>query len=122
MVSEMLELWVSKALAEKVLLTGEVIRQKWTKFADLAGVPEDERLRLSEGWLTWFKTRTGLKEIKRHGEAASASSDIVNKERLRIQEMLKERGYELRDIFNSNESSFFFAYVLLSNIFKQRQV
>ena len=122
MVSEMLELWVSKALAEKVLLTGEVIRQKWTKFADLASVLEDERLRLSEGWLTRFKTRIGLKEIKRHDEAASASSDIVNKERLRIQEMLKERGYELRDIFNSDETSFFFAYVLLSNIFKQRQV
>jgi hypothetical protein len=48
-VTEMMELWVSKTMAESVLLTGEVLRQKWTKFADLAGVPQDECLNLSDG-------------------------------------------------------------------------
>ena len=33
-VTEMLELWVAKAMEEGVRLTGEVIRQKWTHFAD----------------------------------------------------------------------------------------
>ena len=50
-VTEMLDLWVSKAMADGILLTGEVLRQKWRKFADLAGIPEDEWLNLSEGWL-----------------------------------------------------------------------
>ncbi|KIK92072.1 hypothetical protein PAXRUDRAFT_71509, partial [Paxillus rubicundulus Ve08.2h10] len=36
-VTEMLDLWVSKAMADKLLLTGEVIRQKWKAFADRAG-------------------------------------------------------------------------------------
>ena len=46
----MMELWVSKAMQNNVLLTGEVLRQKWKQFADLAGVPEDEQLNLSDGW------------------------------------------------------------------------
>ena len=43
-VTEMLDLWVSHAMANNVLLTGEVIHQKWKKFADLVGMPEDEWL------------------------------------------------------------------------------
>jgi len=108
-VTEMLELWVSKAVAEKLLLTGEVIRQKWQKFADLVGVPEDERLSLSEGWLSRFKARNNLKEIKRHGEAASVTSETVEVERLRIQELIKKYGYKPGDIFNMDESSLFYA-------------
>lgn len=74
-VMEMMELWVSKAMSDNLLITGEVLRQKWTRFADLAGVPNDARLNLSEGWLTHFKARNGLKEIKRHGEVASAGPE-----------------------------------------------
>lgn len=105
----MLELWVSKAMADKLLLTGEVLRQKWKTFADLRGVPDDERLNLSEGWLSSFKERNGLKGIKRHGEAASAPPDTVEKEQLRIQELIEKEGYTPRNIFNADETSFFYA-------------
>jgi hypothetical protein len=108
-VTEMLDLWISKAMADKIILTGEVIRQKWRRFANLAGVPEDERLSLSEGWLTRYKTRNGLKNIKRHGEAASAASKIVEKEQQRIQTLIKDHGYQLRDIFNTDESGLCYA-------------
>jgi len=108
-VTEMLDLWVSQAMADDVLLTGEVLRQKWKKFADLVGVPDDERLKLSEGWLSRFKARNGLKEVKRHGEAASATSETVEKEQLRLQELIKKLGYKLRDIFNADETGLFYA-------------
>jgi hypothetical protein len=109
-VTEMLELWISKAMTENTLLTGEVLRQKWTKFADLAGVPEDERLNLSEGWLTRFKARTSLKQFKRHGEAGSADAEVVKKERERVREVIKHHGYALKDIFNMDESGLFYGY------------
>jgi hypothetical protein len=48
-VTEMIDLWVSMAMADNLLLTGEVLHQKWKKFADLVGVPEDEQLNLSKG-------------------------------------------------------------------------
>jgi len=54
-VNKMLELWVAKAMADGIHVTGEVLQQKWHKFADLENILQDERLTLSEGWLTAFK-------------------------------------------------------------------
>jgi len=108
-VTEMLDLWVSQATADGILLTGEILRQKWRTFADRVGVPEDERLNLSNGWLDRYKKRMGLKEYKRHGEAASAASETIDKERRRLQELIKKLGYELRDIFNTDETGLFYA-------------
>jgi hypothetical protein len=34
-------------MSDGILLTGEVLRQKWNIFAALAGIPDDERLKLS---------------------------------------------------------------------------
>jgi Tc5 transposase DNA-binding domain len=110
-VTEMVELWVSKAMADNVLITGEVLRQKWSKFADLVGVPTDERLHLSEGWLARLKARNNLRQIKRHGEAASTDLQTVEKERQRISELLKKYGYKLRDIFNMDETGLFYRHV-----------
>jgi transposase len=109
-VAEMLDLWVSKAMADNLLITGEVLRQKWTTFADLAGVPEDERLSLSEGWLARFKNRNGLKQLKRHGEGGSVDPERVKRERRRVRELLEEYGYELRDVFNMDETGLFYGY------------
>ncbi|KIK75217.1 hypothetical protein PAXRUDRAFT_173446 [Paxillus rubicundulus Ve08.2h10] len=96
-------------MADGILLTGMVLCQKWIKFADLAGVPKDEQLNLSGGWLTRYKTRTGLKEMRRHGEAASVAAETVNKEQQRVQELIKKHQYRPCDIFNADESSLFYA-------------
>lgn len=80
-INEALQTWVQQAAMEGVTLTGEVIRQKWRYFAGLFKVPESEWLQLSEGWLTSFKTRNSLKNVRRHGEAGSASPDAVASER-----------------------------------------
>jgi hypothetical protein len=109
----MMYLWVSKAMGDGILVTGEVLRQKWNAFADLVGIPQEDRLKLSNGWLTRFKERNGLKEVKRHGEAASANADTVEKERKRIQELIKRYGYRLRDVFNMDETGLFYGYVLM---------
>jgi len=49
-VTEMLELWITMAMVHNLLITGDVLDQKWTEFADRVGVLEDEQLCLSEGW------------------------------------------------------------------------
>ena len=107
----MIDLWVSKAMDDGILLTGDVLRQKWTKFANLVGIPEDERLNLSEGWVTQFKARNGLKGTRRHGEAGSADINTVEPERQRVQDIIRSTGYELKDIFNMDETGLFYAYV-----------
>ena len=42
----------------------------------------------------------GLKEVKRHGEAALSSVETVEKERKQVQEIIEKYGYELQNIFN----------------------
>ncbi|KAG6912169.1 hypothetical protein DXG01_016777, partial [Tephrocybe rancida] len=92
---------------------------KWIQFADVAGVPNDEHLGLSEGWLTGFKTWFNLKQFKRHGEAASSTPEVVARERQRIddliQDLIDNSGYELRDLYNMDETGLFYAYVLFDH-------
>ena len=94
-VEEILSLWVAKAMMDGLILTGETLCQKWKQFTNLAQILEDDRISLSEGWLTGFKNRVGLRGIKRHGKAASADLVTVAKERERVQELIKKTGYVL---------------------------
>jgi hypothetical protein len=80
----MLDLWVSKAMADNFLIISEVLCQKWTKFADLAGVPEDECLSLSKGWLAYFKNRNGLKQLKCHSKGGSVDPERVEQEKRHV--------------------------------------
>ncbi|KIL66716.1 hypothetical protein M378DRAFT_74681 [Amanita muscaria Koide BX008] len=94
---------------DNIQLTGEVLRQKWKQFAVMVGIPDDEQLKLSEGWLRSFKERHGLKERKRHGEAGSASQLTVEEERQRVQKIISDGGYRPRDVFNMDETGLFYA-------------
>ena len=98
-----------KTCEDGLLLTGEVLRQKWQVFADMVGVPEDERLTLSEGWLSWYKNRMGLKQMKHHGEAGSVKPEVVEQERLQIQELIQQSGFTPQDVFNMDETGLFYA-------------
>ena len=108
-VNEMLKLWVAKAMENSINLSGEILRQKWNQFADLAGVLKDERLNLSKGWLTLFKAWCGLRNFRHHGEAGSAAPADVEHECDRIWELIKRSGYWLKDIFNMDETGLFWA-------------
>ena len=62
-----------------------------------------------------FKDRTNLKQLKRHGEAGSADPETVERERQCVRELIKRYGYEPKDIFNMDETGFFYAHVLFSS-------
>jgi len=66
-----------------------------------------------------FKERNNLKNYKQHGKAASANSDAIIKERWHIQALIKERGYQLKDIFNMDETGLFYRYYFI--FFSQSQ-
>ena len=50
----------------------------------------------------------GLKEVKRHGEAALSSVETVEKERKQVQEIIEKYGYELQNILNMDETGLFY--------------
>jgi hypothetical protein len=108
-VTEMMDLWVATALANRVLLTGDVLCEKWVSFANHVGIPEDEHLHLSNGWLISFKKRHHLKSMEHHGEAGSANHNVVQKEQQWIQDFIMSKGYALKDVFNMDETGHFYA-------------
>jgi hypothetical protein len=50
-----------------------------------------------------------LRELKRHGEAASTDPAAIAAERVRIQAIIEDGGYQLGDIFNMDETGLFYA-------------
>lgn len=105
-VTEALELWVSKAAGDGLFLSGEVLRQKWHAFADIAGIPKEDRIGLSNGWLESFKKRNNLKLDRRHGEAASADPKDVTAERERMRKLTQK--YAPEDTYNGDETGLFY--------------
>jgi hypothetical protein len=108
-VSEMLELWVAKAMTENVPVNREILQQKWTSFANLVRVPDDKRLNLSKQWLTAFKKCFGLREFRHHEEAVYSDPVNVEKKWAQVYKLIAPHKYHLKDIFNMDEIGLLYA-------------
>jgi hypothetical protein len=104
-VDQALKAWVDQALVAGMNLTGEVLRNRYRRFATKLKVPEKDWPNLSDGWLTAFKKQNGLKEYKRHGEAASSGVETVEAERERCRKI--NALYKPEDIENLDETGLF---------------
>ena len=118
-VDRALWMWVQDRMSKSRTVSGPELSQKRKTFEEKFGVPEVERLS-EAGWQQAFykrwsifpvhqlgeanlpNKRYGLKELKRHGEAASADPKIVEEERSRQQEILAR--FHPRDRFNGDEA------------------
>jgi hypothetical protein len=125
-------------------VSGPELSEKRKTFEEKFQVPETERLSDS-GWQQVFykrfvsvhsltkqiahllNNRYGLRELRRHGEAASADPKDVEEERARQQEILAK--YRLRDRFNLDEAALLgfnipdwgMAIVMLSGMKKSKE-
>ncbi|KAI1006655.1 hypothetical protein K3495_g1559 [Podosphaera aphanis] len=102
-----LELWISLYTSSNVLLTGDLLRQKWKHYATNFQEDGAEELKPSGGWLNSIKARTGLKQVRRHGEGESMNINDVYLEIARLRELLCN--YGPKDIFNMDETGLFYA-------------
>ncbi|KAF0692313.1 Aste57867_16602 [Aphanomyces stellatus] len=64
------------------------------------------KLKFSKGWLYRFQLRHNLKSRRIYGEAASACPLSVENGHQQV--LTVTRGYEKRDIFNLDETAFFY--------------
>lgn len=120
--------WVQRCEEHRLpVVTGATVRAKAAKIRDeLVAVAADredavDRLRafvFSPGWLVNFQRRHGLTSKRAHGEASSTSSAAVGQGRARLQQLTV--GYELEDVFNMDETAFFFCAAPTRSISKMR--
>jgi len=105
-----MNMWVERVTAGGVIISDSLVKEKGRYFAQELAIPE-ESLTFSNGWITRFKRRNGLRKITMHGEAASAPLENLPAERMKLQELLSR--YNPEDIYNADETGLF--YRLLPN-------
>ncbi|CAG8669924.1 2516_t:CDS:1, partial [Paraglomus occultum] len=83
-------------------ITGNILKDKANYFAAKLSI---NNFHASEGWLTGFKHRLGLRQFRKQGEAASAPSfEQLENERFYLQTLLSV--YNPEDIWNGDEPVF----------------
>lgn len=118
-VDEALANWVLQCQAKRVMLSGDLIKARAKRFATLSGIPDDQLLSFSNGWLQAFQGRHGFKQVSAHGESGSVNSEEIPAQRDAIRERLK--GVPLADIYNMDETGLFYCLAPDKTI-AQRQV
>ncbi|KAI7950164.1 hypothetical protein MJO28_008985 [Puccinia striiformis f. sp. tritici] len=106
-VDKLLEEWTRNAIVAKLVISGDLLREKWKDFARLQGIPSTQWLKLSNGWLDSFKARNNLKMYKKHGEAAQADELTISQEVDRLQKLISR--FPPNDVFNMDETGLFYA-------------
>lgn len=98
-----LSLWVDNALNTKQDIDGNILKTKADLFARRFSI---EDFHQSEGWLTGFKKRHGLRQFQKQGEALSApSAESIENDRIALQQFLNH--YDPEDIWNGDETGLF---------------
>ncbi|CAG8670532.1 2937_t:CDS:1 [Ambispora gerdemannii] len=98
--------WILRS-QDKITLTDAILVEKAKNFAQMLNI-SDDNIKFSNGWLSKFKKRHNLAQIKKHGEDASADHAIATAAIPQLREVLKE--YDLRDIYNMDETGLFYRY------------
>ncbi|EUC58281.1 tigger transposable element-derived protein, partial [Rhizoctonia solani AG-3 Rhs1AP] len=81
------------------------ICEKARGLCQAAGIPDEDALEFSRGWLARFKKRHGFKRIRFHGERASAPIENVAPEQARLRSIIA--GYEPRNVLNVDETGLY---------------
>jgi len=103
-----LKLWVEGREAQLQPITGPLIVAKAERLREALNLPIDA-IRFSNGWVDEFKRRHALQHHQHHGEAGSVNLTSVKEERIRMRHELQ--GWDLNDVFNADETSFFWKTV-----------
>jgi hypothetical protein len=96
--------WVTTARDKNIPLSGTLIREKAKEFAAALG---REDFLASVGWLDKFKKRHGIVQKSVCGESASADLQVSdNWQKNCLPDLIRQ--YDPNDIFNADETGFFF--------------
>ncbi|XP_057340566.1 tigger transposable element-derived protein 6-like [Microplitis mediator] len=102
-VEECLLTWFKQCREKNLSISGTLLREKAEEFSKSLG---HTSFRASNGWLGNFKKRHELVFRKLCGESASVNTEICDEWIVELLRLLKD--YELRDIFNADETGLFF--------------
>ena len=92
-----MNLWIESVMANGIILTDLLIKEKARFFANALNIQENECM-FSNGWLYKFKKRNNVRKYHMHGESGSVPLASLPEERARLQLILGQ--YTLDRIYN----------------------
>ncbi|KAJ8651404.1 hypothetical protein O0I10_013052, partial [Lichtheimia ornata] len=103
---EALALWVENAQQHDIPISGNLIRTVAVKFSDKLDIPENQRIKFSNGWQHRFQDRYGVKMNRVHGESGSADTAAVE---ANIDDIRNEVSkYRPEDVYNMDETALYY--------------
>ncbi|RHX97451.1 hypothetical protein DYB25_013863 [Aphanomyces astaci] len=96
--------WVLRCEELGVCITGELIRKQAMAFSSESGVSTN--LKFSKGWLHKLQRKHGFTSKVQHGEAGSTPQALVDTGRAQMLDITA--GYSPVNVFNMDETSFFY--------------
>lgn len=107
---EALYQWLQAQYVARRNVSGAMIQEVGSRLLRKANasVGEDRRIEMSfsNGWLARFKSRWGLKSYKSHRESGDADQNALDAAMPVVRARI--RSYNLKDIFNADESGLYF--------------
>ena len=112
-------MWVEDNAQKKVPLSGLLFHEKVKRMYDHlagvsgagntsdAGMSGPSLFQASRGWFDSFEKRCGLHKIKLTDEHASADHKAAETCPAQLAQLIEERGYVLKQVFNADEIGLF---------------
>lgn len=101
--------WIQTCERRNMRLTGVIICEKARLIAHELSTGNGQTISFSDGWLTRFKARFGIKQYTFHGEAASAPTETLEEHRQAIKAILARYAPDNR--FNVDETGLNYRHV-----------
>ncbi|KAH9102922.1 hypothetical protein AeMF1_020617 [Aphanomyces euteiches] len=98
------------------IVTQSVLREKAKQLAD---EDQDQIMAISNGWIEKFQQRHGLKSRRVYGEAGSVDPATIEEGKPLLQKVTVN--YSKEDIYNMDETAYFYCAQAKKSISKQRQ-
>lgn len=94
--------WFSLKRSEGAAISGPILIEKGREFYEKMKITEP--CAFSEGWLTRFKDRHGIRKLDVSGEQKSADVDAAEKFRASFANLISENGLTSEQVYNADET------------------
>ena len=114
--NELLYSFFSQARDKNIPISGPILQSKALMFADELGI---EDFKASNGWLTSWKKRYNIKQLKISGESADVDLDVVEDFKKRLPDFISH--FKPEDVFNCDETGLFYRALPDKTLERNRQ-
>jgi len=109
-----MNLWVENVIADSIILTDLLIKEKAKFFANAFNIQENELI-FSNGWLDRFKKRNNIHQHRIYGESRSVPIASLSEKRIKLHQLLSQ--YSLDQIYNINKTGLYYKMSLNQTLF-----